>query len=278
MISLRRRLTGADVAPSEQEASAGAGVQVPAYAAPFAGGTGRVGVLLSHGFTGTVASVRPWAEALVAAGYRVRVPRLPGHGTTWQEMNITSWEDWYAAVDRGLAQLRRECDAVFAGGLSMGGALALRLAQQHEDVRGVMLVNPAIASTDLRLYALPVLRRLRASVGAIGDDIALPDVTEHAYPRTPLHAFASMLELQAEVRAHLDRVVCPVLLCVSDVDHVVDPASRMLLRKRLASNLVEVALPHSYHVATLDQDAATIVAESLRFLDAHAALRAGDRA
>ena len=37
---------------------------------PFAADGGRVGVVLSHGFTGTPASMRPWADYLVAAGYR----------------------------------------------------------------------------------------------------------------------------------------------------------------------------------------------------------------
>ena len=50
-------------------------------------------------------SLRPWAEHLAAAGYTVRVPRLPGHGTTWQEMNRTRWEDWYAAVDAAFREL-----------------------------------------------------------------------------------------------------------------------------------------------------------------------------
>ena len=58
---------------------------------PFAHDGGPVGVVLSHGFTGTPASMRPWAEHLAAAGYSVRLPLLPGHGGTWQETNRTRW-------------------------------------------------------------------------------------------------------------------------------------------------------------------------------------------
>jgi esterase/lipase len=64
-------------------------------AEPFAADGGSIGVLLSHGFTGSPQSLRPWAEHLAAAGYAVRLPRLPGHGTTWQEMNTTRWTDWH---------------------------------------------------------------------------------------------------------------------------------------------------------------------------------------
>ena len=64
-----------------------------------------VGVLLSHGFTGSPISMRPWAEHLAAAGHTVRLPRLPGHGTTWQEMNRTTWQDWYAELERAFEEL-----------------------------------------------------------------------------------------------------------------------------------------------------------------------------
>src|SRR3954452_23036284 len=87
---------------------------------------GRVGVLLSHGFTGSPASMRPWAEHLAAQGYAVSLPRLPGHGTTWQEMNRTTWADWYAEVERAFLALANQVDTVVVGGLSMGGALVLR--------------------------------------------------------------------------------------------------------------------------------------------------------
>jgi pimeloyl-ACP methyl ester carboxylesterase len=50
-------------------------------------------VLLCHGFTGTPQSMRPWGEYLSDRGYSVSIPLLPGHGTTWQEMNQTRWED-----------------------------------------------------------------------------------------------------------------------------------------------------------------------------------------
>ena len=59
------------------------------YRNPGTGDNAAVGVLLSHGFTGSPKSMRPFAEHLAAEGYGVAVPRLPGHGTTWQEMNKT---------------------------------------------------------------------------------------------------------------------------------------------------------------------------------------------
>ncbi len=107
--------------------------------------------------------MRPWAEHLAAAGFTVRLPRLPGHGTSWQELNRTRFEDWYAVVDTAFTELTERCSKVVAGGLSMGGTLVTRLAEQRgADVAGLMLVNPAFRSEDRRLLALPLIKQLRA--------------------------------------------------------------------------------------------------------------------
>ena len=102
-------------------------------------GSDDVGVLLCHGFTSTPQSMRDWGEHLAAEGISVRCPRLPGHGTAWRELNRTRWTDWYATVEREFGLLRSTCRSVFVFGQSMGGALALRLAQEHPEVTGLVL-------------------------------------------------------------------------------------------------------------------------------------------
>ena len=168
---------------------------------------GSVGVLLCHGFTGCPQSLRPWAEYLIAAGLSVSLPLLPGHGTTWQDMNRSRWPEWYATVDVALSQLRGRCETVVVAGLSMGGALALRLAEQRgADVAGLVLVNPAVKIEDPRLRVLPLLRFLLPSLPAIGGDIKKPGVTELAYERTPLQALHSMVAMYAAVAEDLPSV------------------------------------------------------------------------
>ncbi|WP_344813131.1 alpha/beta hydrolase [Microlunatus aurantiacus] len=234
---------------------------------PYEGGSGPVGVLLIHGFTGTPQSLRPWAEHLEADGFTVSLPRLPGHGTHWRELNQTAWTDWYAHADAAFADLRDRCDQVFIAALSMGGALGLRLAEQHgAAVAGLVLVNPAINITDPRMRILPVLHHLVPSLAAIGNDVSDPAAREIAYDRNPLHALHSQTKLWADVVAHLDRVTQPLLVFRSDADHVVDPSSVALLKDRVGSADAEFRrLTRSFHVATLDYEAAEIFSASSSF-------------
>ncbi|MDP9398874.1 MAG: alpha/beta fold hydrolase [Actinomycetota bacterium] len=245
-------------------------------AEPFFSSGGPVGVLLCHGFTGSPQPLRPWAQRLAAEGLTVALPRLPGHGTTEQEARLTRWPDWYAVLERALADLHTRCPVVFVLGLSMGGTLALRLAEEHPDrVAGLVLVNPSLLSTRRVLRLLPLLRHLVPTVAGVAGDIRKPGVREVAYDRTPLAPLHSLTELWALTRRDLPKVTCPVLLFRSPEDHVVEPASARQLLEQVSSNDVEERLcPDSYHVATLDYDAEAIIAGSLAFVRRLAPVRA----
>jgi len=228
----------------------------------------RIGVLLSHGFTGSPASVVPWGQYLADQGFAVSVPLLPGHGTTWQEMTTTRYDDYYAAIEREFEALKARTDIVVVGGLSMGACLALTLAERRPDqIAGLVMVNPAVASTDKRLLLLPVLKHLVRAFPAIGDDIKKEGVSEHAYTKTPLKPLASMLEAWKQIRADLPKVTAPVLLFRAADDHVVDPSSaRIILSAISSTDAAERVLTESYHVATIDNDAEQIYAESADFI------------
>ena len=228
----------------------------------------RVGVLLSHGFTGSPASMVGWGRYLAEQGYGVAVPRLPGHGTTWRELNRCTWADWYGEVERGLDKLLADCDQVVVGGLSMGGGLALRLAAERcRDVAGVIGVNPAVNTLRKDVLALPVLKRFVPSFPGITNDIKKPGVEENGYDRTPLRAAASMMAGWKKIRDDLPKVTAPLLLFRSAEDHVVDPSSAQIILSRVSSrDVTERILENSYHVATLDNDAQLIFEESSEFI------------
>jgi len=244
-------------------------------ARPELTGGRRVGVLMSHGFTGSPASMRPWGEALAARGYGVHAPRLPGHGTTWQDMARTGWDDWRGELDRALDVLLAEHDVVAVAGLSMGGALALRLAADRPgDVASLVLVNPAVTSRDRRLVAVPLLRRVLASMPGIGNDIRArvedgAEVDEVGYDRVPLAALHQMMTGWRALRGDLGRVAAPLLMFRSVTDHVVDPSSGAVITSGVGSaQVTERLLERSWHVATLDHDLPVLVEESAAFLAA----------
>ncbi|WP_225831170.1 carboxylesterase [Streptomyces sp. NK08204] len=237
-------------------------------AEPYRHEGGEAGILLCHGFTGSPQSLRPWAEHHAARGLTVSLPLLPGHGTRWQDMQVTGWQDWYAEVDRELRLLGERCSHVFVAGLSMGGALALRLAARHgERVSGVVVVNPANRVHGLSAYALPVARHLVRTTTGIASDIAKAGAAELGYDRVPLHAAHSLRQFLRRLDGELPQVTQPLLVLRSAQDHVVPPADPIRVLSRVSSmDVTEIVLEQSYHVATLDHDADRIFEESLTFV------------
>lgn len=183
-------------------------------------------------------------------------------------MNTTRWEDWYGTVRAAYDKLAADNDSVFVAGLSMGGTLALRLAADlGDEVAGVMVVNAAVATTRKDVLVLPLIKHVLGSLPAIGNDLKKQGVVEHAYDRTPLRAVHSMMQNWKKLRDDLPRITAPVLFFKSAVDHVVDPSSLPLVRAGVSSReFIELVLPNSYHVATLDNDAQTIFDESAAFV------------
>jgi carboxylesterase len=236
-------------------------------AEPFSAPGGRHGVLILHGFTGSPQSMRPLAEAFAAAGFTVELPRLPGHGTTVDDMATTTWSDWRAAAGEAFDELASRCDDVLLAGLSMGGTLVLSLAVEHPEVSGVVAINALAEVTDPALIvgldelAATGLERLPG----IASDIAKEGAVELAYEEVPLPALLSLLHAAEALAPRLGEITAPVLILNSPQDHVVDPASSERLASSVKGPVERVTLTDSFHVATLDNDAPLIEREAVAF-------------
>ncbi|QCB98176.1 alpha/beta fold hydrolase [Arthrobacter sp. PAMC25564] len=238
------------------------------FNSPFTGTGPRTGVVVSHGFTGSPHGVRAWAQSLAAAGYAVRMPLLPGHGTSWQELARTRWQDWHTALDAAYLELAAECEHVVVAGLSMGGALALRIAATRP-VAGTVVVNPGLVIDDPRAPLAGILKFVLRSTPAIANDIRKPDTDEGAYPRTPVAAAHELNKMFKDTVQLLPRISAPVRVYRSTVDHVVSDKSIRALRRGLTHAPLEVIrLENSYHVATMDNDAPEIFRGTAEFIRA----------
>jgi carboxylesterase len=229
---------------------------------------GPVGVLVIHGFGGAPTTVGPLADALVAAGCTVEVPRLPGHGTSVEDMVATRFADWWEEAERAYLDLARRCRHVVVAGCSMGATLAARLAARHPEVAGLVCVNPLVRPPD---PALAEMVELMLDAGDVVTpagprDIADPDVDEPAYDAVPLAALRSLHQALGEVQAELSRISCPVLVLTSAQDHVVDPADSDHLAATVSGPVERVTLHRSYHVATLDHDRDVVAGRSVEFV------------
>lgn len=226
---------------------------------------GSAGILLLHGWSGNPSSLRPMGEWLAERGYSVVCPRLPGHGTTWQDLETRRWTEWAEEAERALQEIASRCETVVAAGLSVGAALAFHLGATRPDrLAGVVAINPFLREPRLRLA--PVVRLFRRTVKGIGNDIKKPGQDEHPYDRVPVVGLGRLGHLLAEVRRELPQVQVPVLVLAAPQDHVSRRGTAEYVMERVGSDDKQlVVLPDSYHVATLDNDAETIFERTHEF-------------
>jgi len=238
------------------------------FAVRGSGENGKVGILFVHGFTGSPSSMRPWAEFFSARGYAVRVPRLPGHATRWEDLNRVGWEEWPNRVIEELNELSKSCEKVFIFGLSMGGGTSLYVAAHHGDqLAGIVLVNPMIHIPGISVKFAPILAHFRSHLPSVGNDIKRPNVSEYAYEALPTKGVVQLAKLLKSSRSTLGLVKNPLMLFHSTDDHVLPLSNTEIVMAEVGSQKKQrIELVNSYHVATLDYDSDIIFENSLLFV------------
>ncbi len=243
--------------------------QVLPGAEPWSHEGGPHGALVLHGFTGCPQSMRGLAEAFAAAGFTVELPRLPGHGTTIDDMATTTWADWSATTEAAYEGLAARCERVVVAGLSMGGSLTVWLASRHPEIAGIVCINPATEPADAGMLAM--FEELVAGgtlvIPGIGNDVAEPGQVELAYDQIPLLAAKSMFDAITDLQPSLAQITAPLLLLNSPQDHVVTPSNSDHLAASVSGPVERVTLERSFHVATLDFDREIIETEAVAFAE-----------
>jgi carboxylesterase len=233
-------------------------------------GGGPNGALVLHGFTGTPISMRPLADALAEAGFAVEMPRLPGHGTSLEDMVETGWDDWLTEAERALevVQARTPGGKVVIVGLSMGGALTAALAEGHPELAGIVLINaPVAVPAEMAVAIEEMLAGGMEIMDSIGGDIADPDADEMSYDGTPLRALLTMIMAGEQVRERLPEIQVPALIITSRQDHVVNPEDSDVLADKISGPVERIWLEKSYHVATIDYDKAEVASATVAFAE-----------
>jgi carboxylesterase len=221
-----------------------------------------VGVLVLHGFTGSTQSVRDLGAGLHERyGFTVLGPRLPGHGTSPDDMETTGYLDWVGAAETALHELAARKRRVFVTGLSMGGSLTLNLAARFPD--NVQAIAPIAAPAGLMNEAIAQVLSMNPPPGripGIGSDIKARGVAELAYAEVPVACLREVTTLVALTRDLLHNIKCPALIIQAREDHVVPAVNAMQIVQMVRSDDVRLLwLNESYHVATLDNDKELII-------------------
>lgn len=227
---------------------------------------GPTGVLLCHGFTATTAEVRLLARSLQGRGYTIAGPLLPGHGTTPEDCNRFTWQDWYSSVEQAYLQLASHCQRVIVGGESTGALLVLRLAAMQPEVVAILCYAPV-----LKLKISPVKAFLLSLCVSFLTSIPKPPSTDdnpwQGYSVNPLKAAAQLLRLQKVIYPLLPEIQQPILIIQGRLDPTVHPQAPQVVYEKVSSSIKELHwLEHSTHCVILDKEHDLAASMTIDFL------------
>jgi carboxylesterase len=234
---------------------------------PFFYEGGDTAVLLVHGFTGTPSELRPLGQYLRDEGFTVYAPLLAGHGTSPEEMECTTWKDWWKSTLDAYERLKQEgVQQIVAAGLSMGGALVLNLARTVP-LDGVIPMCAPIWLKDKRSHLVDVIRHVKPYLPRRETKPA--HIEEHLVPydKTPLKCVSSLRRLIRHVRFHLGEVEVPALIVQAEQDETVVPKSAIHIYNAIASKEKRISwYPKSSHIITLDKERIKLFQEVAHFV------------
>jgi carboxylesterase len=234
---------------------------------------GPVGVLLIHGFTGSPPEMRLVGDYLHQRDYTVSAPRLPGHGTTVDDMNRRKWTEWTECAEDALIDLRTRCEQVFVGGLSMGSVLTLHLAAHYPKLSGAIVYSPAMWVANRLIYLTPVLKYLipkRPQSGESNLTDPQADLRLWSYDQDPVRAAHELLKLIRRVQRALPHITCPLLVMHSTLDQAIHPDSARRTYERVGSTDKElVTLRNSGHCITVDSEWEFVAQKTYMFIQTH---------
>jgi carboxylesterase len=117
-------------------------ITLPGGEAYYLPGSADQCVVLVHGYTGTPGELRLLGAYLNKLGLSVIGVRLPGHGTNIDDLEHTTFADWYEEVLRNVAKARTLARKVSLVGSSMGAAVVLKVAATTQLYKSVVMSAP----------------------------------------------------------------------------------------------------------------------------------------
>ncbi|HRO48995.1 MAG TPA: alpha/beta fold hydrolase [Hyphomicrobium sp.] len=250
---------------------------------------GKVGVLLVHSLGGNPIELRFVAQGLARQGYTVYCPLVPGLGGGTDPSGLSSWQDWYQAIEEAHDELKAHCDVVVVGGLSAGSVLALRLARERaDDVHGLVLFAPTMKpngwAIPLRFNLFRLVRhkwiaslmrfKQRAPYGIKDERIRNFVIDSFKSEGRPLEDLFSrggglvweFMSLARDVKRRLGEISQQAVVFHPRHDDQSDISNAFKLQRKLAGPVDVTVLDDSYHMVTLDRQRSVVVDRTVEFV------------
>tara|TARA_Y100001970_G_scaffold290495_1_gene424441 strand:+ start:5405 stop:6172 length:768 start_codon:yes stop_codon:yes gene_type:complete len=232
----------------------------------------KIGIMLIHGFTNTTYELTKMIDFLASNNFNVCAYNLPGHGTSVQDCNDTTYKEWLSFSEEKFAELSSRCDKVFICGISMGALLAMNLSTLFP-VNGLISVAPVLEfNKPFKIHFLnPILCHLMRSRPK-KYEVNKGQKIYYGYNKWPLIALNELRKLsQYTYKYILPNIQCPTLLIHSKDDQTSVFNNYKIVKNYIGTgDLSSLIVEQSHHnIFDCDNEKTIIQNSLLDFINKH---------
>jgi carboxylesterase len=193
-------------------------------------------------------------------GMTVWLPSLTGFGTQPEDLLDVTLDDWLSDAHSGVDRLLETCQHVYIVGHSGGGLLALLIASERSEVKGIVTWAAPYTVQSRLFLLLPAIKKvplLRRAIPERHDSLAPKWIRERGwvgYEWIPTSIGLVMHDGLKRVRKVLSSVTCPALIIQGTADDGVSISSAQSIYDRLASERKDIYMVEGAPHAIMSHD------------------------
>ncbi|SES43916.1 carboxylesterase [Psychrobacillus sp. OK032] len=224
-------------------------------------------ILLLHSYTSHTRDMKKLAEYLNQhIGCTCYVPLYKGHGIKPEALLNTTINDWWKNIQEAYYFLQqRGYKKISLIGLSVGGIFSLKLAQEEQIERLIVMSVPKDRTPErLKQRLIDYAKAYKQLEGKTSEMIAkelLP------FQEMPLHSFKTFQEFIHHTMDNVSHITAPVEIYYGNKDDSLYEKSAGFVFENVSSNDKKIkAFPNSTHLMTLGKDKESLFEEVMSFI------------
>lgn len=235
---------------------------------PFTFHSGKRAVLLLHGFTGHSADVRMLGRYLEKKGYTTHAPIYRGHGVEPEKLIESSPEEWWEDVVIAYKELKEQgYDEIAVAGLSMGGALALKLATEYDLKAVIPMCTPVYFDNKKELAEAYLYFAKQFKMFEKKDKEVIKKEVDLLYNNSS-KLFNEIEMFVNEVNGIIKRVDTPTFVVQARLDEIINPESATFIYDHVATHDKEIKwYENSTHLITFGEEKDMLHEDIYNFLE-----------
>ncbi|MCK2004255.1 alpha/beta hydrolase [[Brevibacterium] frigoritolerans] len=224
-------------------------------------------IIFLHSYTSHTRDLKKLAENLHAhIGCTCYVPLYKGHGVQPEALLNTKINDWWKDAQEAYYFLKQQgYKKISLIGLSVGGIFSLKLAQEEQIERLIVMSVPKDRTPErLKQRLIDYTKAYKQLEGKTSEELIKESLP---FQEMPLDSFETFQQFIHHTMDNVSHITAPVAIYYGNKDESLYEKSASFIYENVSSSDKKIkAFPNSTHLMTLGKDQESLFKEVMSFI------------